>query len=417
MESLSNNYNKKKTKKTRRYYLLPDKILDYFNSNVSIEFRNKLQDNRKRDFTEKFLFDTTPIYDEWLRMSNELKLWISYTKLNEESNFWPREILNRVKDKHNMTKVKQFVAKKINYFNSKCCEFEDMIRDLEIKYNKSWQTIGTHRQESQTQINVTRTNADTLARNKFDLTNMEKEVSNYINKHIKHVLKNCEIRYTIALAEKDEYQALKAFEAIAKTKPIYNIHLSLLKPNLRRWATKVKEVRISEKRIQYNLLPKFIMKNDFTIKYDKKSFEQDRILAIDNGIQELTNVIRRDTMKFYFNTISEDMNNVKNEIDIILNNCQPKNPLLDQQIIINEDSNGQPLSQENNDTIFNEDLKCFKAMENYYQLAQKRIELQAEQACNFLEEEAIEIKIDKVIVCHQQQLPPTTITTTTNMDY
>ncbi|CAF1584040.1 unnamed protein product, partial [Didymodactylos carnosus] len=67
-----------------------------------------------------------------------------------------------------------------------------------------------------------------------------------------------------------------------------------------------------------------------------------------------------------------------NKIDIIIENCRPKLPLLNQQIILSEDSDGQQ-SQQENDDIFNQNVKYNEAFEKYYKLIEKRTSLQVEQ--------------------------------------
>ncbi|UJR29621.1 hypothetical protein I4U23_017169 [Adineta vaga] len=221
--------------------------------------------------------------------------------------------------------------------------------------------------------------------------------------------KNCQARYAIACAEKEEYQALQAFKTIVEKKPIWNFHL-LLKPKIKKWSDKLKNFHIAQKRIEYNLPPKFITKNDFSFKFDTTSFERDEIQPNYNEMRQLTDTFQKNSMKYYFEIVSREANNDKSQIDIIMENCRPRLTLLNQHIISSDESNSSQTRQENDD-ILNHDIKCYEAFENYYKLIEKRITLQAEQACYFLEEEQIEDKIDKEIVPNQLPPPPTTATT------
>ena len=233
--------------------------------------------------------------------------------------------------------------------------------------------------------------------------------------YTQHVVKDCKARLEIAIAQKEEYIALNNFKAIAEKKPIWNIHL-MLKPKLKNWFNKNKNFHILQRRIKYNLLPDFITKNNFSFKIDTRAFQQEDIQPIYDEMRQITSTIHNQTMQFYYKTTSREVNNVKDEIDIIIENCRPKLPLLDQNIINSEDLNSQPAEEDNNLT---DAKKCYEAFENYYKLSMQRYDLEAKQSCYFLDEERVEGEIDKPIAPAPVQIlisTTTTTTTTTAMD-
>ena len=304
--------------------------------------------------------------------------------------------------------IKRFVDKKINYFELKIDECEVMISQLQMDFGQFWTQIGSRRKEPKNPI---RGITPSYSRPSFDLDKMDTTLTNSIRKHTQHVVKNYQTRLEIAIAQKEEYQALKNFEAIAKKKPIWNTHL-ILKPKLKNWFNSNKNFHILQRRIEYNLLPKFITKNNFSFKVNTRAFQQEDIQPIYDEMRQITNTIHNQTIQFYFKIASREVNNFKDEIDIIIENCQPKLPLLDQNIIISEDLNSQQATDEENNLT--DDKKCYEAFKNYYKLSMQRYELEAKQSCYFLDEERVEGEIDKPIA--PTPVPISISTTTTAMD-
>ncbi|CAF1199245.1 unnamed protein product [Adineta ricciae] len=344
---------KKKTKKSS-FYLSYDQIFKYIsqyqpNPNLNSTTTTTNQDPRK------------------------------YKKLNDDSNFWAKEIINRTRGRDNI-EIKRFVDKKINYFQSKIDECIAIISNLQIEFSQFWTQIASRRKESRI---PTRGVTPSYSRPSFDFDKMDTTLTDYINQHTKHIVKNCKVRLEIANAQKEEYQALKNFETITKKKSLWNTHL-ILKPKLKNWFIKSKNFHIIQRRIEYNLLPKFITKNNFSFKFDTQAFQQEDIQPIYNEMHQITNSFQNKSMQFYYQIATRELNNVKDEIDIIIENCRPKLPLLDQNVIISEGLDGQPTEDEhnNNDNIHIDYKKCYEAFENYYKLSMKRYQLEAEQSSN-----------------------------------
>ncbi|CAF1326714.1 unnamed protein product, partial [Adineta steineri] len=253
--------------------------------------------------------------------------------------------------------IKPFVDKKTNSFQLKLDECSAMLVKLQIEFTDYWQQVALRRKQTQpsnTTMFATRDNSTARPASSFDFDKMEKELSDYIHSHTKHIKKNCDTRLEIANTEKEEYEAYKNFKNMAEKKPIWNFHL-LLKSKLTNWDNKNKNFHNIQKRIDYNLFPKFIEKHDFSFKLDSKVFEQDEIQPIYDGMQ----------------------------------NCRPK-PSSALNLTVNDAQEDAQVDQENDDdNSKKEDKQNFEAFQLYYKLSMKRHHLQAEQSCHFLDDERV----------------------------
>ncbi|CAF0757551.1 unnamed protein product [Adineta steineri] len=178
---------------------------------------------------------------------------------------------------------------------------------------------------------------------------------------------------------------------MAQKKPIWNFHL-LLQSKLTKWDNNNRNFHKIQKRMEYNLLPRFIEKQDFSFKIDTKVFEKDEIQSIYNEMRELTNSFKKQSMQFHYHIAARELNNVRNEIDIIIGNCRLK-PSSALNLTINDAQNDAQEDQESDDDDNNsnkeenEDKQHFEVFELYYKLSMKRHELQAEQSCHFLDDQ------------------------------
>ncbi|CAF1366856.1 unnamed protein product, partial [Adineta steineri] len=309
------------------------------------------------------------------------------------------EIINRMRSRPDKIEIKSFVDKKINSLQLKLDEYSKIINKLQIEFTDYWQQVALRRKQTQssnTTMTSTRDSSTARPASSFDFDRMEKELSDYIHSHTKHVKKNCDTRLEIANTEKEEYEAYKNFKTMAEKKSIWNFHL-LLKSKLTNWDNKNKNFHKIQKRVDYNLLPNFIEKHDFSFKIDTKVFEQNEIQPIYDEMREITNSFKKQAMEFYYRIAARELNNVRNEIDVIIENCRPK-PSSALNLTVNDDAqNDAQVDQENDDDNSNkEDKQNFEAFELYYKLSMKRHQLQAEQSCHFLDDERVvgEINIE-----------------------
>jgi hypothetical protein len=387
--------NTKKINKKARFYLAHKKLVDHFITDVPNDMYRLIQDNRTCDGTRQFLYDASPIYDQWIRAEEELEVWKHYRKLHEEQGFWANEIIRRMKDRKDDLQIKQFVQKQIRQCESKIDNCQATITKIKLEFGEFYAQIASRRKYMKRPITANPTTTDSAAtagistsnlsnsRMSFDFDKMGEAIINYIKLHTMYVHKNCAARRQIADAQSEEYKAFRDFKKIGEMTPYWNVHL-MLKPKVKNWGKKQENVRIIEKRLQYNLMPKFIAKSEFSFKFDKTAFAAEEIQGIYNGMQEIKNSFQAKAMEYYYHIATRQSNNAKSEIDIIMKNAKPKlfNPL---RIIRDHDHDNDIQEEENS----------YKAFEHYYELYLKRITLETEQVGYFLEEERVEDTIDK----------------------
>ncbi|CAF1488392.1 unnamed protein product [Adineta steineri] len=378
----TNNKNKQQKKKKSYFYLSRDQLWKHVNQDRTSEFYKLLQDSRTYDITKNYLLTVAPVYDEWIRTNHEFILWTAYKQLGENDDFWAKEIINRIRSRPDKVGIKSFVDKKINSFQLKLDECSVTINKLQKEFAEYWSQVALRRKQTQPSTMATRESTTARPASSFDFEKMEKELSDYIHNHTKHVKKYCNTRLEIANLEKEEYQALQNFKNMAEKKPIWNFHL-LLQTKLTKWDNKNRNFHKIQKRMEYNLLPRFIEKHDFTFKIDTKVFEQDEIQSIYDGMRELTNSFKKQSMEFYYQVAARELNNVRNGIDIIIENCRPSPPSA-LNLTVNEAPDDVPDDQDSDDNNSNnsnkEDKQHFEAFELYYKLCMKRHQLQAEQS-------------------------------------
>lgn len=400
----------RKSKKTKfRYYLLQKKLLNHFITDVPNELFKLLQDKRASDGTKQFLYESAATYDEWIRAEYELDIWYHYEKLSNEKNFWPQEIISRMKGRKDALQLKSFIQKKINYYESIMNKCEAAMIKTSMNYSEFFAQIATRRKPvkrattvSQTATTVTTTaNTATTAtttdsvstRLSFDIEKIETAIADYIKNHLQYVKKNSLVRCEMADAECKEYEALQAFKTIAQKQPIWNIHL-MLKPKVLNWSKKNEHFHVIQKRIEYGLFPKFIANDKFSVKIDTKMHEQNENQSMYDEMRQITSFCQEKKMQFCYKVAACELNKAKDEIDIIIENAKPRMPV--NHLEITEDNQ---LTTNNN----NEEEKCYKGFQEYYDLLIQRLNLQSQQAGHFLEEERVEGDTHKEIAPAQME--------------
>ncbi|CAF4753319.1 unnamed protein product [Rotaria sp. Silwood2] len=183
-----------------------------------------------------------------------------------------------------------------------------------------------------------------------------------------NVRKMAEQKIQLARAEIKEYKALASFEQIAN--PVqWNTHL-ILKPKMKLWNTKNKNYLAATKRIEYDIPPKFISNIEFTFKLDKTIFNIDEAQTLYNQMRQLTNDYRTQAMSLFLQSTTREREILTNEIEHII----------------------EDFPKEENDERFDVEYGNIE-FKRYYELREKRYNLEAEQSLYFLEEQRVEGKI------------------------
>ncbi|CAF1461108.1 unnamed protein product [Rotaria sordida] len=377
------NKKNKKNKTKIRSYLNHNRILNYFknNENIPKKFSDLLQDNRACDGVENFLINSAPVYGEQIRAEYELQVWRNYLKLGKEYKHWAKEVVQRTKKRDDNINIR-FVDKKSNQLSSTIHQTRATISRLEIEFGDYWTQIAQRKNyvknvnttvQTSTDFNTTTSTSTRIPRLAFDIDQFGKLISNYIEDCLKHVKKMCDRRILLAKAQMEEYKALEEFEKIS-TAPHKIIHL-VLKPKMKIWSIKNKNFHMTQKRLQSNLLPKFITKNDLSFKIDESILKQDDIQIIYNDMQQIKNEFYRKSMELYSSVAASEFDIIKNEIEKIIEENRP-----DTLFITRNDDNVNLNDAQQQSQDYNKEEKSYAAFEHYHQLRIKRLNLEAEQS-------------------------------------
>ena len=162
----------------------------------------------------------------------------------------------------------------------------------------------------------------------------------------------------------EEFKALEDFEQIA-TPGQWNLHL-ILKPKMKTWSTKNRNCLTATKRVEYDLPPKFIEKNDLIFKIDESIIGQEEAQSLYNQMRRITKDFRTQAMTLYVQSCTRESELLKNETKRIID--------------VFPQDNGDGFDAEAGHAAFR----------HYHGLREKRFKLEAEQSIYFLEEQRVE---------------------------
>ncbi|CAF1033611.1 unnamed protein product [Rotaria sordida] len=379
VELNKNNKDKKKNKKKLRIYLEPNRILKWFEE-TSKHSKNAISGRGNQAYT----LATASLYDEWIRNNYELQIWQEYLKLGLENKFWAKEVIQRTKRRDDLINTR-FVQKKIKRLTDEIATLSASISDLQIQLSTYWmhttseattqKIVHTTAELTANLVTTTNANIPTTATTVSGIKNqtrepvdrLEKHILEYLHKCTQHVKKLAENRIQLAKAQKEEYKALEDFQQVA-TPNHWNTHL-MLKPKIKLWSTKNKNYRTITERIKLDLPPKFISNVDFNFKIDESLVNQEESQVLYNRMRQITKNYRVEAMTLYEQTAAREYELITNEIKQIIENL-PKTA--------------------------NEDEVSFASFKQYYDLREKRINIEAEKSIYFLSVQRVEGEIDSL---------------------
>jgi hypothetical protein len=221
---------------------------------------------------------------------------------------------------------------------------------------------------------------------------LEKYVVKYIHHCTQYVKKSAETRVRLAKAQMEEYKALQDFEQVAN--PLqWSIHL-VLKPKIKTWSIKNKNYCMAQKRVEYDLPPKFISNTTLTFKIDETILSSEEAQVTYNDMRKITSDYRTKAMELYVLTAARESQLLKIEIDRIIENF-PKRKNSNEVIhLTDHDDDGNGGSQ--NDAVAvdtasqNEAEAANAAFIHYHNLREKRFNLEVEQSFYFLDIQRVE---------------------------
>lgn len=151
----------------------------------------------------------------------------------------------------------------------------------------------------------------------------------------------------------EEYKALEDFQLVATTLQSA-IHLTL-KPKMKMWMTKKKNVQVTTKRVEYDAPPKFIERINFSFKIDESIIAHDEAQAMYDRMRDITKRYRLEAMSAYLESTRRELELLESEIERITEEFSGEN------------TNDDPSSQ-----------ASVSAFKHYYYLRKQRMRLEIE---------------------------------------
>ena len=381
-ENINNkNQNKKNKYKQKASYLDENRMFSWFKNDPSTKEIIKSRGN------QNYVLASAPIYDEWVRTYYDLQIWQYYLDLFQKNKHWAKEVVRRTKKRDDIENTR-FVQKKINQFTAKIAQQNAMISDLQINLGNYWtyvpgkrgkrfeptmtttaqNNINHENNNSPAAITTTTTTASTITIEtnpsesiRDEVNKLEKCIVDYIKQCTGHVKDKTISCIQLAKVQLDEFKALEDFKLIA-TPAQWNTHL-ILQPKMKIWNTKNKNYLAAQKRIEYDLPPKFISKINFNFKIDESVIAHDETQALYDEMRKISKDFRLRTMTLYKETLAREHELLSSEIDQIIKGFpESENSSQDQE-------------------------SCLAAFLHYHELRQKRLSLEAKQSVSFLEEQ------------------------------
>ena len=351
----------------KRLYLEHNRIMSYLQKNFASNITSR--------GNQAYVLAASPIYDEWIRSNYELQVWQAYLKMGTEQQHWAKEVIQRTK-KRDQVVCTRFVQKKINQLLAKISQASATISDLQIQLNIYWAQLTSTPAPSTTTTGDNTNNTPSLTatttttnRIREPVERLERMILKYIHHCTQHVKRLSENKVKLARAQLDEFKALQDFELVA-TPLQWNVHLTL-KPKMKQWSTKNKNLQIALKRVEYDLPPSFIGKTDFNFKIDESVIGQDEAQELYNQMRQVTKEYRTRAMTVYIQALTREQELLTNEIKQMIEGF-PKE----------------------NDTDRAESQASMCAFKQYQELREKRIALETEQSLYFLEDQRVEGETD-----------------------
>ena len=359
-------FNSTKQTKKQRAYVEHSRLTKFINENSVNGMTSR--------GNQAYVMASAHIYDDWVRNNYQLQVWKYYLKMgtDKDSSHWAKEVVQRTKTRENR-KCTQFVQKKINQLTQSIAQSSATIYDLQTQLNTYWSQTPAINGQTTTSTTTTNpsntasmpTTAGAASRARESVDRIEKSMLKYISHCTRHVKKNAENKMKIAKAELEEYKALEDFQLVAT--PLQSaIHLTL-KPKMKLWMTKRKNVQIATKRVEYDAPPKFIENINFSYKIDESIIAPDEAQAMYDRMRDMTKRFRLEAMTTYLESSNRELELLESEIERITEEFPVEN------------ATDNPSSQAS--------VSSFK---HYHKLRKQRMLLEVEQSSYFLDEERVD---------------------------
>lgn len=381
-------------------YLQDYKILSYLKNRVEQEKQQKRQLRHEVDFKEfldvMYIYakETVEMYDTWVYNEYETQVWRHFSDLGRKKNHWAKEIVDITHTREAARNI-QLCEEKIARATAACFEANSLITRKKTECFSGLET----------QI----------------ATVVEKRVHDMILDYIKDAtqgLSKMSInRMRRASIEKDEWDALQAFEKVAseQQKTYAKIYC---KPTIKNYHKKKKNFDVVAAHISNDIIPKILPHYDFHLPVDATSLTSEQARRYKESIQKLSKDFRLKATTLYLEIAKQEYEFQETKLTQLLADfpsdrvqAVPQTqevaatPREDDQFRKNDDGskedNDDGSDTEDRHQVFtqrahmtnNNDMSHMSASamyEKYVEVALKRTMLEIERAVHFLVESGVQ---------------------------
>jgi hypothetical protein len=359
-----------KDKQKTKTYLQRFKILAYLKDRV--EKDRILKNEFKPVFNEICTYAETTMetYDIMVHHNYEAQVWQQLYDLGREKNHWAKEIVNITHTREAKTNI-VFCEKKISYFTTSCFDANKLLT--------------RHMKEI---LSVSSVSLATAA-----VKRAHDVMLDYIKEATQGLSKMSLNRIRRASAEKDEWEALKAFEDVASEQQKMYAK-TFCKPTMKSYHKKKKNLDLVAAHISYDIIPKILPKYEFNLPMDGASLSSDQSQENKESIEKLSRDFRLKATELYLKIAKEEFNFQNERLDQILADFpQDRDEIASTQLDpISSDDNHltdgvfTQRSQPERQMVTHKGLELFK---KYVEIALKRALLETEREVLFLAERGV----------------------------
>ncbi|CAF3833187.1 unnamed protein product [Rotaria sordida] len=304
-------------------YLQGFKILAYLKDRVNDD--QKLKFDLKDVFNEVCAYakNTIETYDKWVHNHCEAQVWQRFYDLGKHKDHWAKEVVNITHTWEAKTNI-VLCEKKISHFTSAYFDANNII------------------------IQNTRELSATVIANRAHNLMLD-----YIKEATKGLSKTSINRIRHASIEKDEWDALKAFEDVAsEQQKIYA--KTFCKPALKAYQKKKKNFDLVAAHISYDIVPKILPQDYvFNLPMDENSLSSEQVQENKVNIHKLSRDFRLKATELYLKIVKEEFEFQKERLEKLLEDSpQDSNEMLPLTQTVNDE---EPFDDDDEVNINNND--------------------------------------------------------------
>ena len=366
----------KKGKQRTKLYLQSFKVRAYLQGRLNNDRKMKLEFKDVFNEVCGYARNTIEAYDELIKNNYEVQVWERFYELGKKDH-WAKEVVNitHTREAKGNTKL---CEKKISHFTSLCFDANN--------------TITRNMREFSSDPSIP--SATAVVKKAHDV------MLDYIKEMTQGLAKMSINRIHRASIEKDEWDALKAFENVASEQQKMYAK-TYCKPALKNYNKKKTNLDLIAAHISNDIIPKILPQYDFDLPMDKFSLSSEQAKENKESIAKLSRDFRLKATELYLKIATEEFDFQKERLDQLLSDFPQDREVspLSQTGADNEkdnddddDSNGdvftqRPLLQRKDRTVTCISSKMYA---RYIEIALKRALLETEREVHFLVEHSVE---------------------------